>query len=77
MDYKQIGHVNLKEESDLEIKVAPAGPLFVLQIASPFLRGTIVLDENFERDDFLEVATIICNMLEDLTIRVDESAPTL
>ena len=77
MDYKQIGDLNIKEASDLEIQIAPAGPLFVLQIASPFMRGTIVLDKNYERDDLMEVAEIICNMLEDLTINVDENAPPL
>ena len=77
MNYNQIGQLNMREVSDLEIQVIPTDKLFVVQISSPYLRGTLILDEQYSKDDIVEITKIMCDMIEDLTIPVDENAPSL
>lgn len=77
MNYKQDGQLQLKDEPDLELKIIPAGKLYIVQVASPFLRGTLVLDERYEKEDLLEITSLICDTIDDLSIRVDENTPAL
>lgn len=75
MNYNQIGTLNIKEIPDLEIQIIPTNDVFVVQLSSPFLRGTLVLDEQYDKEDMIEITKIMCDMIEDLTIIVDESLP--
>ena len=77
MNFEQKGQLELTEEADLELKIVHAGKVYVVQAASPFMRATIVLDERYEKEDFLEISQLICNTIDDITIKVDENAPSL
>lgn len=77
MNYQREGQLRLTEEADLELKVVPAGKLYVVQVSSPFLRGTFVLDERYDKEDFMEITALICETIDDLSIRIDDNTPAL
>lgn len=55
-------------DSDGEIKMIPVGEIYVVQIGSGIIRGTLTINNDVEKDELLELAELIYSLMEQVAV---------
>lgn len=65
----EIGQARVIEEEDTEVKVIPMNDdVFLLQISSGIIRGTLALDKSVQKDELVEFGEAIYELIQQFSM---------